>query len=237
MSKKYTYKPIKTKSKRFKKPDDDNVLLRVGVCLLIVIVYVYVMQFLCRRAYSNALFFESVGADITIGINVIISIFFVAFDKSFYCWFFKKTKRAIIAAFVVAAFALYPLLFSNIGTIADETSIQKKDIFGNTTEEYLYSDIESVRMWSRYGVVYDINFYDGETLDITSKDILLPGFDNFGKGENLIKFDKLMDRYADKEVYIQEMYEWRTEYNYFRRRCFFDEKTARYFEQQFKNKN
>ena len=235
MSKKYTYKPIKTKSKRFKKPDDDNVLLRTGVCLLIAIVYSCIMRFFCRTAYSDVLYFESMGADIAIGINVFIIILFISFDKSFYCWFFKKTKRAIIAAFVVAAFALYPLLFSNIGTIADETSIQKKNIFGNTTEEYLYSDIESVRMLSRHGIEYDITFDDGETLDITSQS--LPVFNQFSNGENLIKFDKLMDGYADKEIYIQEMYEWRTEYNYFRRRCFFDEKTARYFEQQFKNKN
>lgn len=133
-----------------------------------------------------------------------------------------------MTVFIVLIILIFPIIFFKSGMVADDTSIQKKNLFGNTTEKYLYSEIKNIEVWVRYGIVYDITFDSGETISLCSHEFG-NWFNNFGNSCNIMEFDKIISEHADKKIVGEK---WRMESDNLRT-FLTDEKTLKYFEKQF----
>lgn len=72
-------------------------------------------------------------------------------------------------------------------------------MWGNSTESYSYSEVESFEMSIKYGVEYDIVFNNEEKIDLCSHEIIWLNY--FKDEENLQLFDELLEEHAKRNVY------------------------------------
>lgn len=166
---------------------------------LISIIYFCLMILLTKVVYQDCLYYESFVYGCTLLVNIPIIFGFVLFVKK---ESLKKIKRKVLATIIVVLILCYPIIFLKCGTIANDTSIQKKNIFGKTTQALYYKDIESIEISIRHGIQYDIDFMSGDNVLLTSDELII--VNNFTSDENMMKFDKIISQYAKKHVWKDE---------------------------------
>lgn len=206
-----------------KQKNDNIILLKLALFVIIGALYFCAIWFLNRLIYKGALFFCPKGSINVALINasvIILSSFVIT--KNTIAWLKNNKRKTIIIITTFICCLLMPLLFLKSGTVGDEHSIKKINTFGNVTEEYIYNDITAIELSVRHGIQYDITFKSGEILSLASHEFLL---NNFGNGENIVKFDKIISKYATKEIYRSiELYPANV------RRFFTDKEAYKYFD-------
>ena len=183
-----------------KQENDNHIVLKLVTFLTIAILYFCFIWFLNRLIYNNYLYFcpkESVIVAVIDCCLIIFSPFLI--NKNTIKWLkLSKTKMTVIFVSIICCLII-PFCFFKSGTVADEYSIKKLDIFGNVTKEYIYEEITKIDLGVQYGIQYDITFESGEVVEILSHKVFR--LNSFGNGKNIVEFDNIISKYSEKEIY------------------------------------
>lgn len=217
---------MKTKLKT-KQKNDNYILLTLAIFSVLAGLYFCAIWFLNRLVYDHYLYFCPKGSMIIACINGCLLIFgSFLINKNTIRWLkFNKTKMTVIFV-CIGCCLLMPFLFFKNGTVADQNSIKKIDVFGNVSKVYNYENITKVELGVQYGIQYDITFESGEIVEIISHEMRL---NSFGNSKNIVEFDKIISKYSKKEIYDSTYYMTPLRM----RQYLTDEESYRYFEDVF----
>ena len=211
-----------------KKDNDNHLVLKLSVSLVVAYLYFLGICFLSRYSYPNCLFFDPGFALFPAFLTSCVIVFcsFIVTTRM-NVWLKANKKRLIIIIVILAILFVFPIAFLKSGICADEKGIYKKNLFGETVREYAYSDIIDFEITVYYGIQYDIKFYSDETLSLISHQIIV--FNAFENDYNMMMFDKILAQHAERNIgYSYRIFPENT------RRFFRDEEVFQYFDQIFK---
>ena len=188
------------KKAKKKTKNDNYIVFKLAIFSVAAVLYFCIIWFLNRLLYNNYLYFFPKGSVIVAVINCCLIIFgSFLINKNTIKWLkANKTKKTIIFVSIVCCLMI-PFLFFKNGTVADEYSIKKIDVFGNVSKEYDYMEITKVELGVQYGIQYDITFESGEIVEILSHKVFR--LNSFGNSKNIVEFDKIISKYSKKEIY------------------------------------
>lgn len=187
-----------------KKTKEENFnFFRIFLGFLLSAMYCIVAFLLSKIVYNDYLYFKPV-----VYVVLIMVIAFIIFATTFLIKkehivkMIKSIKSRFIVCGVVIVTLCFPILFIKCGTVADDVSIQKKNIFGNTTQALYYEEIKSIEVSVRRGIQYEIEFETNDKIVLFSDELIV--IKNFKTDENLMQFDKAISQYAKKTVWNDE---------------------------------
>ena len=150
---------VKQRKKILGKPSDIMVLIRLVLGALIGFVYFLAVSKSIRMTYERAYYFRAGMAVAFAIVNCfIIVIIVLCVQHKVQVWSGQHKLWTVIIAIFCIVMLCIPFCVRKQGVLADDTSIQKKNLFGETVQEFSYNDIESVEVSLRFGIQFDITF-------------------------------------------------------------------------------
>ena len=175
-------------------------MIKLAIATIIGALYLCAVWFISRQMYRDCLYFYPKTSIILAFINCCIMLFgSFSITKKTTKWIKQNKSRMVIIFATIVCCLLMPFLFFKNGTVIDKNSIKKINCFGNTIQEYHYSDITKVKLGVQYGIQYTITFKSGEVIEVLSHEVI--SLNSFGNDKNIVKFDKLISEKAEKEIY------------------------------------
>ena len=216
------------KKNTLKKKSNKMMYIKMLISILVATAYFFIIKMLVNRVYPSNYYLPNNMFMFFFGINcgLFILLGIIASSKIF-SFFLKHKIISFIISFVLIFEICLPIILLKGGILANENSIQKKNIFGKTIVELEYDDIESIDVSVRSGIQYNIKFKKGKKLFLCS---YYAGIRPFKNDYNLQKFDEIISQYADKTVSVDSV--WIRPSN--TRRFSRDEKVFKYFDDFFK---
>ncbi len=187
--------------KQHKKKENRD--LKLGIKLLLAgiagVLYYFIVKMLCRMVYPSALYFlPSVSATLALIICFVIVLAGISINAKWLKQVGKNPKIVIGLGLISLMLLVLPFAFLKSGMVANESSIQKKNMFGDTTWQVTYSEIQEIDVSVKFGIQYQIRTKSDEEFLFCS-DAAVYG-KTFRDDWALMMFDKVVSKYAPKTV-------------------------------------